>query len=172
LMLISLEASGAEFITSYTNACVMMGPTATLPASATHIMTNACFEPAQAANMAITHAPFQVMETTNVRQHGAGQVILIAATKAGANALKQMPYVEFGIQEQFSAWLFPDVSQASRSMQYALVSSEVHLGHNFSKAHLYKHAEELLRLAYSKAAKMTKGLGFRVWGLNSLGFEP
>lgn len=41
-------------------------------------------------------------------------------------------------------------------MQYALVSSEVRLGHNFSKADLYKHAGELLQLAYSKAAKMTK----------------
>lgn len=29
--------------------------------------------------------------------------VFTAATKAGADALKQMPYVEFGIQEQFSA---------------------------------------------------------------------
>ena len=96
------------------------------------------------------------MEALNIRQHGTGQLIFTAATKPGADALKQMPYVEFGIQEQFSAWLFPDVTQASRSMQYALVSSEVHLGHSFAKADLYKHVDELLQLAYSKAAKMTK----------------
>ena len=96
------------------------------------------------------------MEALSVRQHGTGQVVFTAATKLGADALKQMPYVEPGIQEQSSAWLFPDVTQANRSMQYALVSSEVHLGHHFSKADLYKHVEELLQLAYSKAAKMTK----------------
>ncbi|KAL0029143.1 hypothetical protein WJX77_010319 [Trebouxia sp. C0004] len=47
------------------------------------------FESAQAANMAIIHAPFQVMEAFSVRQHGTGQVIFTAATKPGAAALKQ-----------------------------------------------------------------------------------
>ncbi len=143
-----------EFIIQPAYAFAMMCPTAV--AIATQILANAGFEPAQAASMAIIHAPFQVMEALNIKQHGTGQVIFTAATRPGADALKQMPDVEFGIQEQFSAWLFPDVTQASRSMQYALVSSEVHLGHSFAKAALYKHVDELLQLAYSKAAKMTK----------------
>ncbi|DBA83044.1 TPA: hypothetical protein ACH3X1_006817 [Trebouxia sp. C0004] len=65
----------------------MTGPTAT--ASATQILNHAGFESAQAANMAIIHAPFQVMEAFSVRQHGTGQVIFTAATKPGAAALKQ-----------------------------------------------------------------------------------
>lgn len=72
-------------------------------------------ETAQAASMAIIHGRFQVTEALSVRQHGTGQVVFTAATKLGADALKQMPYVELGIQEQFSAWLFPDVTQATIS---------------------------------------------------------
>ena len=79
-----------ELITPPTYACAMMGPTTI--ASKTQTLTSAGFETAQAANMAIIHAHFQVMEALSVRQHGTGQVIFTDMSLDGYTSVLSVDY--------------------------------------------------------------------------------
>lgn len=77
-----------------------------------------------AANKAILHATLQVLEAKDVYDKGKGQLVVTAATKAGADALRQTPHIKFGIEGMFCVTLMPK-QKTDNTFRYAIVGDKV-----------------------------------------------
>lgn len=80
-----------------------------------------------ATNKGIMHATLQVLEAKDVYDKGRGQLALTAATTAGADALKQMPHIKFGIEGRFCVTLMPE-QRTDHTLLYAIVVDKVDEG--------------------------------------------
>lgn len=90
-----------------------------------------------AANKAILHATLQILEAKDVYDKGRGQPAFTAATKAGADALKQMPHIKFGIEGRFCVTLMPE-QRTDHTLLYAIVGDKVDQV-SFTSAPLLQH---------------------------------
>ena len=106
-----------------------------------------------AANLAILDAPFQVLETFCIRSKSAGHLTLTAVTQAGANVLKQMPFIQFGIQNKFTVHLFPD-TVADQTWQHSIVSSHINQASSFTAAGMLQYLQSLVDLALNMGRRM------------------
>ena len=65
-----------------------------------------------------------MLEAKDIWQRGKGQLVFTAATKAGADALRKMPFIQFGIEGKFTVHLMPD-TKAEHTMLYSIVGDKV-----------------------------------------------
>ena len=90
---------------------------------------------AHAANCAVIHPTLQALEARDIwSTKKPGYITFEAATVAGADILKQMPYIQFGIEGEFHVHLFPDVPRTHPSFTFDLASNSVASANSFTPA--------------------------------------
>ncbi len=106
--------------------------------------------------MAFKHAIVaEVLQILEAKENGIfvkdskGHLVFTAATQAGADALSQIPYVQFGIHSKFSMHLMPDLKLASHTMDYSIVGGRVSAA-SYTAGTMLHHLQELARRAKSK----------------------
>lgn len=106
---------------------------------------SAGFAEDMAANKATLHPMFQVLEAKDIWAKGKGQLVFTAATKAGAVALRKMPYIQFGIKGKFSVHLMPD-TKAEHTLLYSIVGDSVPAA-SFTKGAMLHHLKLMSQCA-------------------------
>ena len=111
------------------------------------------FTQALAANKAILNPLLQLLEAKDVWVKGKGQLTFTAATKAGAQVLRQISHLEVDIQHKFKVHLMPDPQHGAHTIRFCIVGDKIPAS-SFTAGTLFNHFDSMCEVAIDRGGYM------------------
>lgn len=111
---------------------------------------------ATAANLAVVHPVFQLLEASriwSVPRRG-DQVVFQASTEAAASQLRSMSYIKLGIKGQFDLHLFPKTSSGDSMFKYSLLSNPLPGASSFKAATALPHVQQCVKVSVQNGKRL------------------